>query len=518
MGYRLVNADLLGILWSQRTLGESNRAIARRLGLDRGTVNRYVEAIDALAIPLDTALSEVRARLSACVSVNAKEKPARAVLEPFEEEIRGLLAGDRSRGALPMKAKTVWLVIRERHGLGERSSYESFKRFVRDRGLDRKASKATVRIEVEPGDEVQVDYAKMGGWVVGGKNRTIYAFIGILSFSRLPFVLFGTSQDKASFAKALAAMLASYGGSPRRINLDNLKAGVLSANIFEPVLNRTFAELCDHYGILPDPARPASPKDKGKVERIVQVVRELWKRLTALHPGATIEELNGFALSWARDDYGKRCHGTTGLAPILAFQEVEKAHLAPLPPEPFVPASWSTAKVNPDQFILVGKRLYSLSAPYIDKQVSIRSTDTLVEIYFEHKLVRSYPVTDKPISYLPQDFPEHGEPFVPGAYARSLISKARDISPQAADYLTLMLKQGGNLASRRAQACLSVLQSCKDSPSLSHVLGYAMARQVFKPEALTILFEDEARQRTLPFPISPRGKAMGRDVGYYVGP
>lgn len=518
MGYRLVNTDHLGIIWSQRTLGESNRSIARRLGLDRGTVNRYAEAIDALAIPPDTPLAEVRSRLSVLGSVNAKGKPARAVLEPLEEEIRSLLAGDRTKGALPMKAKTAWLVIQERHGLGERPSYESFKRFVRDRRLDRKASKATVRIEVEPGDEIQVDYAKMGGWVVAGKSRTIYAFIGILSFSRLPFVLFGPSQDEVSFAKALAAMLSCYGGSARRINLDNLKAGVLAAGIFDPVLNRTFAELCDHYGILPDPARPASPKDKGKVERIVPVVRELWKRLTALHPAASLEELNELARAWARDDYGKRCHGTTGAAPVAAFEGVERALLAPLPPEPFEPASWTVAKVNPDQFIRVGKRLYGLPALYIGKRVAVRSTDTLVEIYFEHKLVRSYPVTDALKSYLTQDFPAHGQPFVPGAYARSLIVKAREISPQAAEYLRLMLKGGGNLSLRRAQACLSVLQSRKDCPALSHVLGYAIAHQVFKPDALKVLFEDESRQRTLPFPISPCGAAMGRDVGYYVGP
>ncbi|HUW42422.1 MAG TPA: IS21 family transposase [Rectinemataceae bacterium] len=345
MGYRLVTTDQLGLIWVQRLLGQSNRVIAQRLGLDRGTVNAYAEKMEALAIPADAPLGEVLARLAG-LSGTAKEKPARAVLEPWEEEIKGLLAGDREKGAAPMKVKTAWIVVLERHDLGATSSYESFKRFVRDRGLCRGLPKPTVRIEVEPGAEVQVDYAKMESWAVGGKARTVYAFIGTLSFSRLPFVLFGTSQDQVSFAKAIVAMLAYYGGSPALLNLDNLKAGVIAADIYDPALNRTFAELCDHYGIIPDPARPASPKDKGKVERIVQVVRELWKRLTALHPAATLDELNELALAWAREEYGRRAHGTTGVAPIVAFEETERPRLRPLPTEPFVPAAWTVAKVH----------------------------------------------------------------------------------------------------------------------------------------------------------------------------
>lgn len=518
MGYRLVTTDKLALIWSQLALGESKRAIARRLEMDRGTVNRYAEAILALSIPPETPLNEIYARLAVLSCANAKEKPSRAVFDPLEGEIQELLRGNKNKGVLPMKIKTAWLVIQERHGLDGHSSYESFKRFVRDRGLGGCKPTATVRIEVEPGTEVQIDYAKMGSWTVAGKGRAIYAFIGILSFSRLPFVLFGTSQDQVAFAKAIAAMLTSYGGSPRRINLDNLKAGILAADVFNPVLNRTFAELCDHYGILPDPARPASPKDKGKVERSVQVVRELWKRLTALHPGATLDELNALAAAWAREEYGTSIHGTTSIAPIVAFDGVERACLKPLPAEPFVPASWTIAKVHPDQFIQVGKRLYGLPAIYIGKQVVVRSTDSIVEIYHEHRLVRSYPAKGRGRAYLPEDFPDHGEPFVPGAYAASLIVKAGIIGPQAAGYIRLMLERGGNLAIRRAQACLAVLAAHGDDPGLTHVLGYAIAHEVSSPAMLKILLEDEARQNTIPFPISPRGKAMGRDADYYVRP
>lgn len=451
MGYRLVTTEQLGVIWTQLKIGETNRAIARHLGMDRKTINLYAERILKLTIPPDASFNQALGYLAALQGNNAKAKPSMARLTPLEDEIRDLVGGDRKVGRQPMKAKTAWLVIRERHNLESGTSYESFKRFVRERGIGSPRPAATVRIETEPGDETQIDYAKMGIWAVGPRSHVIYAFIGTLSFSRLPFVHFVTSQDQVSFAESIAVMLAFYGGSSHRITLDNLKSGVLAANIYDPTLNRTFAELCDHYGILADPARPSSPKDKGKVERIVQVVRELWRLLTALHPAATLDELNALARAWSCEDYGRKPHGTTGIAPRTAFDGTERAVLKSLPAEPFVAASWTHPLVHPDQFIIVNKRLYGLPANLIGKHVDARSTKALVEIFYAHKLVRSFPVPANGRAYLGADFPDYGRPFEPGAYASSLIIKAGDYGPQTAHYVRLMLEDGRNLAIRRAQ-------------------------------------------------------------------
>jgi len=517
MGYRTVTTEQLGLIWSQLVLGESNRSIARNMGLDRKTVNAYAGKIKELEIPPGTRYADALARLAALSIANAKKKPARAILDPLEAEIRELLTGDRATGIQPMKAKTAWSVIQERHGLDGATSYESFKRFVRESSLCCVRPGPTVRIEVEPGAELQIDYAKMGLWAVGTKNHVVYAFIATLSYSRLPFALFVTSQDQVAFAKAIVAALSYYGGCPARINLDNLKSGVIVVDIYDPTLNRTFAELCDYYGIIADPARPAAPKDKGKVERIVQVVRELWKRLTALHPQATLGELNVLASVWAREEYGQHIHGTTGVAPWIAFDGTERNCLQNLPGQPFVPAAWTIATVHPDQFICVRKRYYGLPATMIGRKVAVRSTDSLVQIFFDHKLVRSFPITAKSRSYLADDFPDFGQPFVPGAFASSLIIKAGNFGPQAASYIRLMLEDGGNLAIRRAQGCLALLERYRSCSGFSHVVGHAIAHRVFSPASLRALFEDEVRQNTIAFPISSRGKAMGRDAGYYAG-
>lgn len=47
---------------------------------------------------------------------------------------------------------------------------------------------------------------------------------------------------------------------------DNLKSGITRACFHEPEVNRTYAELADHYGTAVLPARPYKPRDKAKVE------------------------------------------------------------------------------------------------------------------------------------------------------------------------------------------------------------------------------------------------------------
>ena len=173
--------------------------------------------------------------------------------------------------------------------------------------------------------------------------------------------------------------------------------------------------------------------------------------------------------------------------------------------------------MHPDQFITVQKKLYGLPATLIGKRVDVRSTNDFVEIFFENKAVRRYTVPTKGRAYLREDFPDYGQPFVPGAYASSLIIRAGNYGPQVATYIRLMLEDGGNLAIRRAQGCLGIIEKYQYIPGLSHVIGQATAGGEFIPARLKLLFETESHQNTIPFPISAAGKAMSRDAGYYSG-
>lgn len=517
MGYRRVNAETLHSILQRLRAGDSNRRIAAALGLDKKTVNQYVARIEEVVVPNGLGYQETLVLLSGLLGENRKPKPAHTALEPWEAEIRSLIGGSKEEHRDPMKAKTAWQVVSRRHELDGKTSYETFKRFVRDRGLAVPPVGAVARLESEPGEETQIDYGKMGTRQVETRQRVVYAFCGKLCASRLPYIQYCTSQDAFSFALSFSTMQEFYGGSTKRVNLDNLKSGVITPDIYDPTINRTFAEACEHYGVLADPARVASPKQKGKVERMVPEARELYRRLDALYPLATLEQLNEHARLWCLQEYGGKKHGTTGVPPRQAFEEIEKPLLKPLPTQPFVPATWKSAKVHPDQFIQSGGKYYGLPASYIGKQVEVRTTASLVTIHHQFKVVRTYPVSAKRRMYLKEDFPEYAQPFVPGSYASFLCAKAQRLGSQIENYIRSMLESGGNLALRRVQGCLAVIEKHKHDRGLSHVIGRAITERIHSPERLRNLFEAEANQNLIAFPLSQTGKAMTRSATYYAG-
>lgn len=66
-------------------------------------------------------------------------------------------------------------------------------------------------------------------------------------------------------------MFAFLGGVPKAVVPDNLKSAVIKPDRHDPGLNRTYAEMAEHYCTAILPARPYRPKDKAKVEVAVQV-------------------------------------------------------------------------------------------------------------------------------------------------------------------------------------------------------------------------------------------------------
>jgi len=172
-----------------------------------------------------------------------------------------------------MKAKQVWRSFRE--GTGLCLGYCTMKRYLRSQ-FQFGAPPVTVRLEVEPGSQAQVDFGSVGMMVdpATGKPRRAWAFIMTLSYSRHRFVRFVFHQDGATWIDCHIRAFEYFQGVPATVVLDNLKSGVLKPEIYDPVLNRAYSELERHYGFVADPAKVALAKHKDKVERNVPVVRQ----------------------------------------------------------------------------------------------------------------------------------------------------------------------------------------------------------------------------------------------------
>ena len=233
----------------------------------------------------------------------------------------------------------------------------------------------------------EVDYGLLGMWSdpTSGRMRRLYIFIMVLGYSRHMFVLVTPHLDQKNWVKAHVLAFDFLGGVPARVVLDNLKTGVLKADIYDPQFNRGYAELAKYYGFLIDPARARKPKDKPQMERMVSYARaSFWKGRSF----GSLEEINTSARWWCLEAAGQRVHGTTGKRPHQEFLAVEQPVLGPLPKEPFQVTTWTRAKVGRDCHIQVARALYSIPYQYVGKTLEVRLTDHLVECFLEEEQVK----------------------------------------------------------------------------------------------------------------------------------
>jgi len=159
-------------------------------------------------------------------------------------------------------------------------------------------------------------------------------------------------------------------------------------DLYDPKLNRSYAELAEHYGTLIDPARAAKPKDKPRVERPMPYVRDSFWRGREF---VSLEHMQQQAVVWCREVAGRRqCRPLGGAAPVSVFTAVEAEALKSLPHQHFVLATWSRGTVGPDIHVKVGKSLYSVPWRHIGRRVDARETPTVVQIFDNGQLIATH--------------------------------------------------------------------------------------------------------------------------------
>jgi transposase len=250
---------------------------------------------------------------------------------------------------------TVWQRLRDEHGLS--ASVASFRRWVAATVPEeaRRAQVTVLRGDVPPGEEAQIDYGLLGTWTdpVGGRRRKVWAFVMVLACSRYVFVQPTLTMDQQAWTQANVDAFAFFAGTPRRLVPDNLRTGVARPDLYDPKINRSYAEMAEHYGVLVDPGRAGKPKDKPRVERQIPYVRDSFWRGREF---TSLAQMRTEAVRWCREVAGQRaCRPLDGARPADVFTHLEASALQALPRKPFVLAVWSTPAVGPDIHAKVGK-------------------------------------------------------------------------------------------------------------------------------------------------------------------
>jgi transposase len=233
-----------------------------------------------------------------------------------------------------------------------------------------------------PGDKVFVDDAGQTMPVqdrTAGTTREAQIFVGALGASHLLFVMASWTQTLADWIAAHVAMLEAFGGVPRAIVPDNLKAGVSRPCYDEPTINPTYQDLASHYGTVILPARAKHPRDKAKAETAVQIVeREILAPLRHEVFTSLAELQNAIAFGCAR--VNDRPFQQLAGSRRSVFDALERETLRPLPPERYELAEWRTAKATIDCHLSVEGHLYSVPYRLVGETVTVRLTATLVDV------------------------------------------------------------------------------------------------------------------------------------------
>jgi hypothetical protein len=275
----------------------------------------------------------------------------------------------------------------------------------------------------------------------------------VLPCSRHMFVRPTLSMDQAQRTAAHVEAFAFFGGVPGRLVVDNLKTGVDKPDLYDPKINRSYAELAAHYGTLVDPARAFKPRDKPQVERPMPDVRDSFWRGREF---TCVEAMRAQALTWCVEVAGARaCRPLEGAAPAAVFAAVEAPALAPLPTAPFVLASWASAKVGPDIHAKVGATLYSLPWRYLGERIDARSTTTMVQFFLGGDLIKTHPRKDRGKQTDLGDYPPEKIAFhlrTPTWCRR----RAAEIGPAATAVIGELLAENALFRLRAAQGVLGL--------------------------------------------------------------
>jgi transposase len=362
----VVRLGELVIILDLHRQGLSVSAIARRVGIDRKTVRKYVER------GLEPPIYQAR-------------QPRPGKVAPFHPYLRERVA------AYP--DLTGSRLHREIRDLGYAGGYTAVKDFLRS-VRPSSPSGFEVRFETLPGRQAQVDFAHFRTVFADEPSveRVVWLFSLVLGHSRMLWGRFVPQQDLQTLLRCHAAAFEALQGAPSEILYDRMRT-VFSREDPEAghiVYNRTLVEFARHYGYLPKACQAYRAKTKGKVERPFRYIREDFFLGRSFR---NLGDLNDQFRQWLDQVANVRTHATTQRVVSEHFAE-ERPRLQPLPAGPFQAVLRLERRITRDGMVSVDGNLYSVPDTTRRRPVEVHSTASEVRILEEGHVVAVHPVLE----------------------------------------------------------------------------------------------------------------------------
>lgn len=356
--------------------GASNRRIAKELGINRETVNSYVNKLksggmqSAELLKLDEPVLEGKFIAGTAAYTDKRFEDFKERLPWFEKEL----------GRKHVTRQIIWQEYLSSCPSGYR--YTQFCYHLNQQLAARKPSAVLTHVA---GDKLMVDFCgdKLEYiHIETGEIIPVYVFIACLPYSDYTFIMAVKHQTTEDFLYALCCCLKHLGGSPKILVPDNLKAAVVKPDRYEPALNRQMEDFANHYNFVILPTRVASPRDKAKCENHVRIIyarvyaklrNQRFFSLEALNRALAEKTLEHNQTRMQRKDYSRQ----------EKFLADEKQLLTPLPETDFELKYYTTLRVDQNNCIYMGrdKHYYSVPYLYIGEKVQVIYTRGLVKIF-----------------------------------------------------------------------------------------------------------------------------------------
>ncbi|QRD49067.1 IS21 family transposase (plasmid) [Pseudosulfitobacter pseudonitzschiae] len=437
--------DVLRLKFAQ---GLSERAIAASLGLGKGSVGTYLRrARDAgLTWPLPEGLDDDSLELLLFPNASDVTDPDRPVPDwaAIDKELR-------RRSVTRM---LLWQEYRAQHPNG--FGYTWFcTHFLRRGGRVRPSMRQTH----VGGEKVFVDFAGDTIDVVDpatGEVSEAKLFVATMGASSYTYAVAVASEGLEDWIAAHVGMFDYLGGVPQVVEPDNLKSAVIKADRYDPGLNRTYAEMAEHYGTAILPARVRKPKDKAKVEVAVQVAQRWILARLRNHRFFSLAELNA-AIRPLLDALNMRVMRDYGASRADLFATLDRPNLQPLPAEPYVFARWKRARVAPDYHIEVDRCWNSVPFSLIRQVVDARITHRTVEVFHRGTRVASHMRNPGRRSHItaPEHMPSAHRRYAEWSPAR-ILSRAAKLGPSVAAFCDIVMQDRPH-PEQGFRTCLGIL-------------------------------------------------------------
>jgi transposase len=437
----------------------SSNAVARSTGVSRGSVQEYCNRAEINQLTWEAVQEMDDTTLETLLYPKPKPHLTRQSDLDFE-----YIHKELKRPGVNLRL--LWFEYRANNPDGY--SYQQYTKLHRE-WADK--LNLVMRQQHRAGEKLFVDYAGHTVPVIDrttGEVTKAQIFLATMGASNYTYADAAPSQELRNWISSNVRALEYLGSVPVFVIPDNLKSAITQACRCDPVTNKTFRRMAEHYGFTIMPARPRKPRDKAKVEKSVQVAETWILGRLRNRDFFTFEELNA-AIKKLLEELNHKAFQKLSGNRLSWFETIDKPAMKPLPAQRFEFEHWSSQKVSNDYHLRIDGHYYSVDHKLVKQRLDIRTTDTSVEMFHKGNRVASHCRNNTEGG---QSTNENHMPPAHKAYAgrtpEQFISEAKAIGPATAQVIQTLLA-AKPLPQLSFDLCFGILKSLKKKYSASEV-------------------------------------------------